>query len=860
MLGLKDRIPALLAALAACIGVGLAGFLSRGDGMPGVPAHGPTVAGLLLCVLSAVNAVGGAGERRGRALLADVALLAALALAAWAHYDAVHLALPPEHIAVHGGAGHVAVRSRLVEVRRSSAGHSNVVLDALELVDPSAPGLPGRPASGLAWARWPDGEATPAKGDVAVLAGEFRCPGRPRNPAAFDFAFYLRNRRIHRTLAGGRLLSRERATGHADVAAWIYRTLPRRVPGVPGEVLRGLLLGTGRELPEELTQAFRRSGTVHVLAVSGLHVGFIVLIVHGVLRSLRVPRRAARLLVLPALVAFVLIVGARPSVVRASAMAAFLMAAPLLERRPNPLNALGAAALALLIVRPGSLFDLGFQLSFSAVGGILLLHRPFEKTLSAAFGARGRWVGRFAAPLALSLSAQVGVAPILIGVFGEVSVVSPIANLAVVPLAGISVASGIALLVFDPLGSWPASAFAACAWCAIRLLVLVTEFLGNFPWATVRVASRFWPAVLCATAGLCLRVRAESVCGRRAGLAVLVGSAALTAALGLAGPGRSFPRVVFFDVGQGDSILFELPRRRYMLVDAGPGPTSADEAEGHRVRDTGRDVVLPHLRHEGVTRLDGLVITHAHADHFGGAASVLSAVTVDTLFLPAGRSADARLVELVRLAESRGTTVREVRSGDTLSIGGFRFSVLWPDAHAAAAWSENEASLVLRGLVSECGVLLTGDIERRAEGRITAAREDISAWILKVPHHGSGTSSTEAFVRRVSPGLAVVQVGERNRHGHPDVETVQRLDAARATVLRTDLDGAVVVTIRGGRPVARGVVSGRKCVLGERQESSNETSEGVTGPTVTNEQFSGSMTRRAASSTPSRVTDWMMDG
>ncbi len=816
MLALKERVPALFAALAACAGVGVAGALSGGSRAACGPARLLAATGLVLCVPSAVNLVGGTGARRVRALPADVALLAALAVAAWTHYGTVHVALAPDHLALRERTGEVAVRSRVVEVRRSPAGHTNVVLAALELVSRSSPQEPGTAASGLVWARWPDEETPPERGDVAVLAGELRAPDGVRNPSAFDFAFYLRNRRVHRTLTGCRLLSHELAAGRFDVAAWVYRTLPRRVPGVPGEVLRGLLLGTGRELPEELTDAFRRSGTVHVLAVSGLHVGFIVLIVHGVLRSLRVPRRASRLLVTPALAAFVLIVGARPSVVRACVMAAFLMAAPLLERRPNPLNALGAAALALLLARPGSLFDLGFQLSFSAVGGILLLHGPLEERLSAALGARGRWTGRLAAPLALSLSAQVGVAPLLIRTFGEVSVISPLANLVVVPLAGVSVASGIALLAFEQLGSWPASAFAACAWCAIRALVLVAESLGRCPWATVRVAARFWPAVLWAAAGLCLRLRAESARGRRAGLAALACSAALVAALGLTGPGRSFPRLVFFDVGQGDSMLLELPRRRYLLVDAGPGPAAAGRADAYRVRDAGRSVVLPHLRHEGVTRLAGLVITHAHADHFGGAASVLNSVGVDTLFLPPGGSADSALVGLVRMAKSRGTRIREVGSGDALSIGGVRFAVLWPDVEAATSWSENNSSVVLRGNVSGCGVLLTGDVEKRAEARLCSGHRSISAAVLKVPHHGSSTSSTEAFVRRVSPGLAVVQVGERNRHGHPDAGTLRRLDAAGASVLRTDVDGAVVVTIRDGRAVARSVVGGkRQCASGE---------------------------------------------
>jgi competence protein ComEC len=543
MLDLKGRVPALIAGLAIALGVGLAGFFATGSGVRVAIVRLLAPAGLLMCVPAAVNIVAG---RSARALPADVALLCALVATGYAHYETSHRMLPSDHIALEEVGSVVAVRACVAEVRRTSSDHTNVVIDVLALRDPVGPGLPDVPARGLIWARWPNGGMRPVVGDVVVISGELNAPGGRRNPGAFDFASYLRNRRIHGTLRHCELLELERPERRLDVAGWIYRTLPERVPGVPGEVLRGLLLGTGRELPDELTEAFRRSGTVHVLAVSGLHVGFIVLIAHAVLRSLRVPRRFSRLLVLPALVGFVLIVGPRPSVVRASTMAAFLIAAPLLERRPNPLNALGAAGLALLIARPGSLFDLGFRLSFSAVAGILLLHRPLEEALSVPLRALGRWAVRLAAPIALSLSAQAGVAPILIGVFGEASVVSPAANLAVVPLAGLSVAAGLAMLAFEPLGSWPASAFAAVAWSSIRLLVWITERLGDCPWATVRIASRFWPAVLCATTGLTLRVRATSVRTRRVGTAVVLASGVVAASLFLAGPGRSYARIVFF--------------------------------------------------------------------------------------------------------------------------------------------------------------------------------------------------------------------------------------------------------------------------------------------------------------------------
>jgi competence protein ComEC len=829
----RGRLPALVTATAYACGVLAAGF-AAGSGAAKSPLRYVLPAtGLILCAPAAVNAVRTSGldgtlrrkrscTRGGRrrlsvaprvppstALVGDAALLVALTLSGWSLHDASHRMVQADHVGAGATSAPVVVRARVVEVRRSPQGHANVVLGVVEVRDASAPGLPGRPASGLVWMRWPDGAGRPARSDVVVAAGDLVTPRGPRNPGGFDFRAYLGSRRIHHTLVRARVHAHETASGRARLPEWIYRTLPRRVPGLQGEVLRGLMLGTGRELPDELTDSFRRSGTVHVLAVSGLHVGFIVLIIHALLRALRTPRRLARLLALPALVCFVVIVGPRASVVRASTMAAFLLTAPLLERRPNSLNTLGAAALALLVARPGALFDLGFQLSFCAVGGILLLQRPIRDALARPLGALGPQASRLAVPLALSLSAQLGVSPVLIAAFGEISVVSPLANLAVVPLAGVAVASGVATLALDPVGAWPASAFAACAWGAIRLLVLVAETLGGCPWATVRVASRFWPVAAFGVAGLGLRMRATSRPGGRAGAAVLAGAALVAAALVFFGPGRSFPRVVFLDVGQGDSVLLELPRRRYALVDAGPGPAPGGEPWRAGPRDAGRVVVVPYLRREGVTRLAGLAVTHAHADHFGGASAVVRAVEVDTLYLPAGGRAKAGLDSLAALAERRGATVREVRSGDAVTLGGVRFDVLWPEGPGVAARPENDRSLVLRGLVSGHPVLLTGDIESRSEERLCGAGTTISASVLKVPHHGSRTSSTEQFVRRVSPRLAVVQVGGRNRHGHPSAEALRRLEAAGATVVRTDLDGAVVLSFRGGTACARTVASGR---------------------------------------------------
>jgi len=806
---LGTRAPAAVAALALAAGA----FLARGVVPRGVLAHPWTLAvTLLLALPAAVNLVCDGTGRARPALATEVALLAALVAAGGTHCVVHRSMVPREHVAASAVSGRVSVRVRVNEVRCSASGATNVVANALE--------VDGVPAEGPLWVSWPRGALRPGAGDVAALEGVLSAPEAARNPGAFDFASWLRSRGVHRTLRSCAIVALDADDRRVGPADWVSATIRRRVPGVSGELLVGLLLGRTRELPDELSEAFRRSGTVHVLAVSGLHVGFVVLIAHAVLRSLRVPRRAALALVLPVLVGFVAVVGPRPSVVRASLMAAFLMLAPLIERASCPINSLGAAAIVLMIARPGCLSDLGFQLSFSAVIGILLLHEPLARAMRSVIERVAPAAGRFShwtsAALALSLSAQAGVAPVLVGTFGRLSLISPVANLAAVPLAGLSVASGTATLAFDALGTWPSAAFGAVAWSSCSLLAAVTGLLGAAPWSSVGVATRFWPATLGAVAGLSIVLRARTHRARGAGGALVAAAVAAAVVLSVAGPGRSYPRVVLFDVGQGDSVLLELPRRQYVLVDAGPGPGTLlryddnSRAEGSwRPRDLGAAVVVPYLEREAIGRLRMLVVTHAHADHYGGVASVLAAVRVDTLALPPGRTADPRLASIVELARKRRTRVVEVARGRTMAFGSTSVRVLSPEREFARRCSENDASVVLSADLAGGSVLLTGDIEDAAEGRLLGAR-GIAADLLKVPHHGSDTSSTTEFLGRVLPSLAVVQTGEGNRHGHPGDDALGRIRRAGALVARTDLDGAVVVDFCGGSMKARCVLSGRE--------------------------------------------------
>ena len=815
-------MPAVFAAGALAAGAAVA---ARAD-VHTARAIGPAIGvGSALAVPAIVNLVDALrGRPRRRRAMADLLVLVSLALAGASWYAVRHDRVAPSDIALLPGGSFVTCGARVLETRRAS-GRTRVFASIESLDD----GHGMRPASGRVWTWWPREHPAPSRGDVVRLEGTREVPRGLRNPGGFDFSSYLRRRGGFSTLhlRRGDVVSEGR--GASRLAGWIERGLEASLGGRTGALLTGLMLGRSGELPEETREAFRRSGTVHVLAVSGLHVGFVVLIALSLLRSARLPPRVALLLVLPVLLAFVLVVGPRPSVVRAATMAVALILSSFLERRSPPANALGTAAIILLVARPGAICDLGFLLSFGATAGILLLFEPLRKALARPLRRIGRKGGWLADSLALSTSAQCGVAPVLVAQIGELSIVAPIANLAVVPLTAWAVASGFALLAARAAAPRLSDAFAGSAWAATEAMRLVTGAVGSAPWATVTVASRFWPTFLLAVVALSVRLRSRGRRAGRAALALVLG-ACLTAALASWGPGRRDARVVFFDVGQGDAAFLDLPACGRVLVDAGlPG--------------CGDRVVLPFLRREGVRGLDALVVTHAHADHYGGAAEVLRGVRVGTLVLPPGRSSHPSLASTLAAARESATAVREVAAGDTILAGPeASLVVLGPPSDAGpAAPSENDASVVTRLRIGRRRALLTGDVERTAEALLLTGGRPLNAEVLKVPHHGSGTSTTGRFLDAVSPRVAVVSVGEGNRFGHPSPLVLSRLEAAGAFLFRTDRDGAVIATF-GTRLIARSVASGRRVAVQPRRDT-----VGSTGPTTTTLMAPGSMMDLAAS-------------
>ncbi len=678
------------------------------------------------------------------------------------------------------------------------------------------------------------GEAPPAPvypalhvGDRVRLVGALGALPARRNPADFDYGAHLRRQGVAALITvetEDAVTFLGPATGLADrftfaVQRHVRRAVARHIPTAEAQgVALALLVADWSRLDDTTVAAFRETGLLHLLSVSGLHLVLVGLAVYGLLgpllRRMRVPRRPAEWtragLTLALMLGYVVVAGSGVPVVRAFVMASVLVVGRTMERRVDTLNGLGLAALLLLLWRPGALFEVGFQLSFGAVAALVACTPTVTAWLPDAL-TRGSARAFVTGSVVASGIATLATGPVLLAWFGRLPFAGVLLNLPAIPLT--SGALGASLGAVACSGWFPAAAdlFGACAAACVRGL-LWTSTLGAEALGGLTV-ERFVtsPFTLAAMAALILTVALwPRVVARRRLVLASVGLIAAGAwATVLSGEARPHLDVVFLDVGQGDACLLTLPNGRTVLIDAG---------ERTPRRDEGERTVVPHLARFGVNQVDALVMTHPDADHIGGADAVMRAVPVGMLVHNGQAEDSAMWTETLRTADSLGVRTQAAVAGDALRLDpAVRIRVLGPSRALAASNEANEASVILLVEYGRTRWLFAGDAETAAEAEVVARYASLlRADVVKVGHHGSRTSSSVPFVAAASgvrpgarlvsaraqgtaPAFAVVSVARRNRHGLPDEEPVTRWLTAGANVVQTADQGAVWLRSDGER-------------------------------------------------------------
>ncbi len=570
-----------------------------------------------------------------------------------------------------------------------------------------------------------------------------------------------------------------------------FEILGRGIEAYPESagLLRALILGYRQELPYELYRAFATTGTLHIVAISGLHVAVMAMLLIAVVRGVGMRRPSWGLVLAPALVCYTIGTGMSASAVRACIMAVIFCSAPLFARRPDGPTALAAAAVLILAAAPAQLLDVGFLFSFAAVAGLMAIYPPWMRPVRAALAADPwqlepaqwwqRWIRKGAVQTAslmvASLAAWFATTPMAAYYFNLVSPVALLGNLVVVPLSFLVLLTGVLSLVFGAVWGVAAEIFNhANHWFILGMLKWV-GWMAALPGAYrfVRTPPAVWVALWYGLLALWLIGR-----GFTRKVVALATAAALLAGITAWARDRSI-RMDVLDVGQGNAVFVDVPGGGDLLVDVGP-------------RYSARRVAL-HLRRCGVDRLRALVLTHGDADHIGGAQEILRAVPVDELWCSPFLSRSSLTRPLLADAAARGVRIRRLTSGDGGTLGGGAvWEVLQPDGTGTCRRAD-EGSLVIRIARGPASAVLMGGADGVVEEGMLGRRINPRADVLIAGNHGAAGTCSEAWLDAVGARDVVISVGADNTDGQPDRRVLERLGKRSIRVWRTDEAGPLRV-------------------------------------------------------------------
>jgi competence protein ComEC len=680
-------------------------------------------------------------------------------------------------------------------------------------------------------------------GDRIQFIAKLRLPRNFRNPGAFDYEGYLADRGIA-ALGSVKAENVQFLPGvYADrIAIWrsrLHRIVVLRVnqlwPAREAALINAMVIGEEAFIDRETRIDFQRSGTYHILVVSGMNVSILAFVVFWALRRSGLGELTSTLITIASCVAYAFLTDVGPPVWRAALMCAVYLCTRLLYRDRAMLNAIGTAALVLLLIDPRQILTASFQMTFVCVLivagiGVPILQRTsqlyrlalvnwdsrdfaaklppkvaqFRLDLQIISKRFSRFIGTrwsrvliqkttafaFAAWELIFVSAvmQMGLALPMAYYFHRATTIALPANLVVVPMTQLMMPAAIAAVSIGYLSPLLAKLPVRLTSLALHGIVGSVGSLGVLRIADLRVAMPSHWMMMAAAGALIFAMctaRRKPIIASAGLVAILLASLILATVSPTPAVRAGALEMTAIDVGEGDSILIVTPQGKTLLVDAG-GPIGPGTSQ----LDFGEDVVSPYLWNRGISHLDAVAITHGHSDHIGGMISVLKNFRPGELWIGLIPPSHA-LENVVSTAQALGIRVVRHWEGDEFEMGGATVRVLFPPRDwAVGEKPQNNDSMVLRVSYGESAVLLEGDAEKKAECRI-AAIEHPEAQVLKVGHHGSANATTPELMAAVKPRFAVISVGTGNSFGLPRDETLAHIAAAGTQLYRTDLDGAV---------------------------------------------------------------------
>lgn len=666
-------------------------------------------------------------------------------------------------------------------------------------------------------------------GDKIRFSGEFIEATKQRNYGGFNYKQYLKTLKIYGSIkveeieiiASNQTNLFFRITN--EIAFNIKQKIDSFMKKEDAAILKGLLLGDTREIADEVQENFRISSISHILAVSGMHVTYVIMGIKMLFES-HLGKRKTKFIIIIFLILYTFITGFSPSIVRASVMGILLVGAEILHRKNDIWNSIAISLLLILFYNPFLIMNVGLQFSYLGTIGIIMFHKNILKLLKDIKTKNKKWkyqynkkimkfINKVKEVLAVTISAQLTILPVMIYHFNLLGIYFFITNLLVSIIIGPIIMLG-AIAIFFSIFLFPITQILGVILeILIKSLIVISNF-SKIPFSKIYVATpKIYDIILyfiliflfnllytlyhskelnrtqMRARNLIALIRYKVFMNRGKYKKIIFILVFIIIFISIT-PKKL--NIHFVDVGQGDCTFIVTPRKQTILIDGG-GSASKEY-------DVGKNTLLPYVLDRGYTKLDYIFISHFDQDHVAGILTILEELKVETVIIPKQEENTENYQKFLELIKEKRIKVNIVKKGDKVNIEkNVYFDILWPEKEQIKENVINNNAIVMKMHYGNFSILFTGDIEEKAEEKILKVYEGkerlLNANILKVAHHGSKTSTTEKFLKWVNPKAALIGVGKNNLFKHPSEKTIENLRKYNVTIYRTDENGEITITI-----------------------------------------------------------------
>ena len=640
------------------------------------------------------------------------------------------------------------------------------------------------------------GKETLKYGDKIELVGNFKLAQERRNPGGFDYRFYLKTKKIYGIVTTKN--TKKLKENNVNIISMIANKTANVIKNQSKKLLKnkeaclliGLLIGDTDEIDEETKEDFRNSNLTHMLAVSGLHVSYVLLGVNYIITKVKIHKKLSKIIVMLLILFFILVTGATPSVLRAGTMTIYLIIGGIFYRRISVFSSLNLSLLVIIIMNPYCLFDVGLQLSYAGTIGIVYLYPIIKEKIYNKANS-----------ILITISANIVIIPIMLYNFNTISLTFFISNLLAGPIIGIIIILGFSIIIISLIFFPIANIFSKILNLLIILFLNTAKACANLPFSKIFIITptlKFIFLYYCLLAFIIVKERTQiriNIKLKNKVIAILIILVIINPIKYFSNIKQSNLKIYFVDVGQGDSTCIVTPKNKVILIDG--GGNSKDENY-----DIGKQTLLPYLLDKKINKIDYCIVSHFDSDHCGGLMYILKNLKVKNIIIGKQYEEYENYKEFIKIAKDKKINIRVVEAGEKITIEkNLYIDVLWPINREKMVIQNaiNNNSLVFKLRYINFAMLFTGDIEEIAEKEILdnykENTEFLKSTILKVAPHGSKTSSTKEFINIVKPKYAVIGVGKDNKFGHPSNVTIENLKTINTEIYRTDEMGEISINV-----------------------------------------------------------------